>query len=191
MISEDIMIKELMNDTKDRMKSSINSLENGLATVRTGRASPVLVEQLMVNYYDQLTPLNQLATIGVPEPRMITIKPFDNSTIGEIEKSIMASELGLTPTNDGKIIRLSIPPLTEDRRKDLTKVVSQRVEEARVSVRNARRDAQNDMREFQRENLISEDELEHGQKLLQELTDQFVNDINELGEDKKEEVMHV
>ncbi len=191
MISEDIMIKELMNDTKDRMKSSINSLENGLATVRTGRASPVLVEQLMVNYYDQLTPLNQLATIGVPEPRMITIKPFDNNTIGEIEKSIMASELGLTPTNDGKIIRLSIPPLTEDRRKDLTKVVSQRVEEARVSVRNARRDAQNDMREFQRENLISEDELEHGQKLLQELTDQFVNDINELGEDKKEEVMHV
>ncbi|HAJ05983.1 MAG TPA: ribosome recycling factor [Chloroflexi bacterium] len=185
------MIKELMNDTKDRMKSSINSLENGLATVRTGRASPVLVEQLMVNYYDQLTPLNQLATIGVPEPRMITIKPFDNNTIGEIEKSIMASELGLTPTNDGKIIRLSIPPLTEDRRKDLTKVVSQRVEEARVSVRNARRDAQNDMREFQRENLISEDELEHGQKLLQELTDQFVNDINELGEDKKEEVMHV
>ena len=185
------MIKELMQDARDRMQSSIRLLEDGLATIRTGRASPVLVEKLMVNYYDQQTPLNQLASISVPEPRMLAIRPFDSSTVGEIERSIMASDLGLTPNNDGKIIRLSIPPLTEDRRKELTRVVGQRVEEARVSVRNVRRDVQNDMRDFEREKLISEDELERGQKELQKLTDQSVEKINMLGESKHDEVMHV
>ncbi len=185
------MIKELMQDARDRMQSSIRLLEDGLATIRTGRASPVLVEKLMVNYYDQQTPLNQLASISVPEPRMLAITPFDSSTVGEIERSIMASDLGLTPNNDGKIIRLSIPPLTEDRRKELTRVVGQRVEEARVSVRNVRRDVQNDMRDFEREKLISEDELERGQKELQKLTDQSVEKINMLGESKHDEVMHV
>lgn len=180
-----------MQDARDRMQSSIRLLEDGLATIRTGRASPVLVEKLMVNYYDQQTPLNQLASISVPEPRMLAITPFDSSTVGEIERSIMASDLGLTPNNDGKIIRLSIPPLTEDRRKELTRVVGQRVEEARVSVRNVRRDVQNDMRDFEREKLISEDELERGQKELQKLTDQSVEKINMLGESKHDEVMHV
>ena len=180
-----------MQDARDRMQSSIRLLEDGLATIRTGRASPVLVEKLMVNYYDQQTPLNQLASISVPEPRMLAIRPFDSSTVGEIERSIMASDLGLTPNNDGKIIRLSIPPLTEDRRKELTRVVGQRVEEARVSVRNVRRDVQNDMRDFEREKLISEDELERGQKELQKLTDQSVEKINMLGESKHDEVMHV
>lgn len=180
-----------MQDARDRMQSSIRLLEDGLATIRTGRASPVLVEKLMVNYYDKQTPLNQLASISVPEPRMLTIRPFDSSTVGEIERSIMASDLGLTPNNDGKIIRLSIPPLTEDRRKELTRVVGQRVEEARVSVRNVRRDVQNDMRDFERDKLISEDELERGQKELQKLTDQSVEKINMLGESKHDEVMHV
>ena len=185
------MIKELMQDASDRMQASISALEDGLSTIRTGRASPVLVEKLMINYYEQQTPLNQLASISIPEPRMIAIRPFDSSTVSEIERSIMASDLGLTPNNDGKIIRLSIPPLTEERRKEITKVVGQRVEEARVSVRNVRRDTQNDLRDFEREKLISEDELENGQKELQKLTDQSVENINELGESKHDEVMHV
>ncbi|HCU81127.1 MAG TPA: ribosome recycling factor [Chloroflexi bacterium] len=185
------MIKELMQDARDRMQASIGALEDGLSTIRTGRASPVLVEKLMINYYEQQTPLNQLASISVPEPRMIAIRPFDSSTVSEIERSIMASDLGLTPNNDGKIIRLSIPPLTEERRKEITKVVGQRVEEARVSVRNVRRDTQNDMRDFEREKLISEDELEQGQKELQKLTDQSVEKINTLGDSKHDEVMHV
>ncbi|MBS59913.1 MAG: ribosome recycling factor [Anaerolineaceae bacterium] len=185
------MIKELMQDARDRMQASISALEDGLSTIRTGRASPVLVEKLMINYYEQQTPLNQLASISVPEPRMIAIRPFDSSTVSEIERSIMASDLGLTPNNDGKIIRLSIPPLTEERRKEITKVVGQRVEEARVSVRNVRRDTQNDMRDFEREKLISEDELEQGQKELQKLTDQSVEKINALGDSKHDEVMHV
>lgn len=185
------MIKELLQDARDRMQASIRSLEDGLATIRTGRASPVLVEKLMVNYYEQQTPLNQLASISVPEPRMLAIRPFDSSTVGEIERSIMASDLGLTPNNDGKIIRLNIPPLTEERRKELTRVVGQRVEEARVAVRNIRRDVQNDLRDFEREKLISEDELESGQKELQNITDQSVGKINVLGESKHDEVMHV
>jgi len=185
------MIKELMQDAGDRMHASIRSLEDGLATIRTGRASPVLVEKLMINYYEQQTPLNQLASISIPEPRMIAIRPFDSSTVSEIERSIMASDLGLTPNNDGKIIRLNIPLLTEERRKEITKMVGQRVEEARVSVRNARRDTQNDMRDFGREKLLSEDELENGQKELQKLTDQSVEKINELGQSKHDEVMHV
>ena len=180
-----------MQDARDRMQASIGALEDGLSTIRTGRASPVLVEKLMINYYEQQTPLNQLASISVPEPRMIAIRPFDSSTVSEIERSIMASDLGLTPNNDGKIIRLSIPPLTEERRKEITKVVGQRVEEARVSVRNVRRDTQNDMRDFEREKLISEDELEQGQKELQKLTDQSVEKINTLGDSKHDEVMHV
>ena len=185
------MIKELMQDASDRMQASISALEDGLSTIRTGRASPVLVEKLMINYYEQQTPLNQLASISIPEPRMIAIRPFDSSTVSEIERSIMASDLGLTPNNDGKIIRLSIPPLTEERRKEITKVVGQRVEEARVSVRNVRRDIQNDLRDFEREKLISEDELENGQKELQQLTDQSVEKINVLGDSKHDEVMHV
>ena len=185
------MIKELMQDARDRMQASIRSLEDGLATIRTGRASPVLVEKLMVNYYEQQTPLNQLASISVPEPRMLAIRPFDSSNVGEIERSIMASDLGLTPNSDGKIIRLNIPPLTEERRKELTRVVGQRVEEARVAVRNIRRGVQNDIRDFEREKLISEDELESGQKELQNITDQSVEKINMLGESKNDEVMHV
>ena len=185
------MIKELIQDVRDRMQASISALEDGLSTIRTGRASPVLVEKLMINYYEQQTPLNQLASISIPEPRMIAIRPFDSSTVSEIERSIMASDLGLTPNNDGKIIRLSIPPLTEERRKEITKVVGQRVEEARVSVRNVRRDIQNDLRDFEREKLISEDELENGQKELQQLTDQSVEKINVLGDSKHDEVMHV
>ena len=185
------MIKEALQDAESRMQAAVRVLQDDLATMRTGRASPLLVEKLSVIYYDQPTPLNQLATISVPESRLLAIRPFDPSSIKEIERAILASDLGLTPNNDGKLIRLAIPALTEERRKDLLKIVGKRLEEARVSVRNVRRDAQNDMREFEREKLISEDELERGQKNLQDLTDKHVEQINSIGKQKETEIMQV
>ena len=185
------MVKEALQDASDRMQASVRVLEDELVTIRTGRASPLLVEKLMVNYYEQPTPLNQLATISVPDPRLLAIRPFDASSLAEIERSILASDLGLTPNNDGNIIRLSIPRLTEERRRELTRVVGHRVEESRVAVRNVRRDTQNDMREFERERIISEDELQRGLKDLQRLTDESVETINALGEHKHDEIMQV
>ena len=185
------MVKDALHDSSDRMQASVRVLEDELATIRTGRASPLLVEKLMVNYYEQPTPLNQLATISVPEPLLLAIRPFDASSLAEIERSILASDLGLTPNNDGKIIRLSIPRLTEERRRELTRVVGHRVEETRVAVRNVRRDTQNDMREFEREKIISEDELQRGMKDLQRLTDESVETIIALGERKHDEIMQV
>ncbi len=185
------MVKEAIKDASERMQVSVRVLQDELATIRTGRASPLLLEKLMVSYFEQPTPLNQLATISVPEPRLLAIRPFDASSLGEIERSILASDLGLTPNNDGKIIRLSIPPLTEERRRELTRVVGQRVEEVRIAVRNVRRDSQSDMREFEREKIISEDELQRGLKDLQRLTDESVETINALGEHKQDEIMQV
>ncbi|MFQ5408191.1 MAG: ribosome recycling factor [Anaerolineales bacterium] len=185
------MVKEALRDAESRMSSAVRVLQDDLATMRTGRASPLLVEKLSVIYYDQPTPLNQLATISVPEPRLLAIRPFDPASIKNIEKAILASDLGLTPTNDGKLIRLAIPTLTEERRRDLLKIVGSRLEDARVAVRNVRRDAQNDMREFEREKLISEDELERGQKDLQDLTDRQIERINDVGKKKEEEIMQV
>lgn len=173
------------------MKGAIQSLENDLAVIRTGRASPALVEKLSIDYYDTPTPLMQLASISVPEPRSILIKPFDPSTVKTIEKAILASDLGLTPNNDGKSIRLNLPPLTEERRRDLVKVVNGRLEEGRVSVRNVRRDAQNDMRDFEKDKLISEDELKRGEDDLQKLTDRYIDEINARGEEKEKEIMEV
>lgn len=185
------MIKEALQDAESRMQSAARVLHDDLATMRTGRASPLLVEKLSVMYYDQPTPLNQLATITVPEPRLLAVRPFDPSSIKDIERAILASDLGLTPTNDGKIIRLAIPMLTEERRRELLKVVGNRLEDARVAVRNVRRDTQNDLREFEREKLISEDELARAQKELQELTDKYVEQINGIGHTKEEEIMQV
>ena len=185
------MVKEALQDASDRMQASVRVLEEELATIRTGRASPLLVEKLMVNYYEQPTPLNQLATISVPEPRLLAIRPFDSSALTEIERSIQASDLGLTPNNDGKIIRLSIPSLTEERRRELTRVVGHRVEEARVAVRNVRRDSQNDMRDYEREKIVSEDDLQRGLKDLQQITDESVSEISALGENKRDEIMQV
>ena len=185
------MVKEAIQDAYQRMQASANVLRDELATIRTGRASPALVEKLMVNYYEQSTPLNQLATISVPEARLLAIRPFDASSLVEIERSILASDLGLTPNNDGKIIRLTIPELTEDRRRELTRVVGQRVEDARVAVRNVRRDVQKDIRDFERENIISEDEMHLGMRELQRLTDESIQDINVLGENKHDEIMRV
>jgi ribosome recycling factor len=185
------MVKEALQEAEAHMKSALKTLEDSLATLRTGRASPALVEKLLVEYYDVPTPLMQLATISSPEPRLLAIKPFDPSSIKTIEKGILASDLGLTPTNDGKLIRLVIPPLTEDRRKELVKVVHHRAEETRISVRNIRRDAHNDLRDFEKEKVISEDELKRGEEELQKSTDRFIEKVDEAVKHKEKEIMEV
>ncbi|HUV15032.1 MAG TPA: ribosome recycling factor [Pelolinea sp.] len=185
------MIKELINDAEKRMRSAIQSLEDDLAGVRTGRASPALIEKLSVEYYGSPVPLMQLATISVPEPRQLLIKPFDIGSVKDIEKAILASDLGLTPMNDGKVIRLNLPPLTEERRRDLTKFVNNRLEDARIAVRNVRRDSIKDLRDFEQEKMISEDDLKHGEDGIQKLTDKIVEEISEVGKNKEHEIMEI
>jgi ribosome recycling factor len=185
------MVNEALAEAETRMKGAVHALEEDLGTIRTGRASPVLVEKLPVEYYGTMTPLMQLATISAPEPRMLMIRPFDPGTLQQIERAIMASDLGLTPSNDGKIIRLNIPPLTEERRQELVRVVRSRVEEARVAARNVRRDILNDLREFEREKVISEDQLKRGEDELQKLTDHYIKEINDQGDRKETEVLEV
>lgn len=185
------MIKEALKEAEARMKASIQSLEDDLAGIRTGRATPALVEKLSVEYYGTPTPLKQLATISIPEPRQILIKPFDASSIKDIERAIQTSDLGLNPGNDGKAIRLNLPPLTEDRRKELVKVVQGRLEEARISVRNIRRDSIKDMRDFEEEKLVTEDDLKRGESTIQELTDGITEKINDIGETKEREILAV
>ena len=185
------MIKEILSDAEHRMRSAMQVLHDDLAAVRTGRASPALVEKLPIEYYGTPTPLQQLASISIPEPRTITIKPFDATTLKVIEKAIQTSDLGLNPNNDGKVIHLNLPPLNEERRRDLVKHVKERLEESRIAVRNIRRDAHNDMRDFEKEKLISEDDLERGETDLQKLTDHFVEEIGEHGKKKEVEIMEV
>jgi ribosome recycling factor len=185
------MLKEAHTEAEERMKGALEALEEDLSGIRTGRASPALVEKLSVEYYGMPTPLMQLATISVPESRMLMIRPFDGTTLRAIERAIMASDLGLTPNNDGKVIRLNLPPLTEERRHDLVKLVHNRLEEARVAVRNVRRDGIKDLREFEHEKLISEDELEEGEDNLQKLTDKYIEMVNEVGVRKEKEIMEV
>ena len=185
------MIEDALKEAKEKMQASVTALQDDLAAIRTGRASPALVEKLSVEYYGQPTPLMQLASISVPEPRQLLIRPFDMGSLKDIEKAIQTSDLGLTPSNDGKVIRLSLPMLTEERRVELTRVVQARVEEARVSVRNTRRDTIKDMREFEAEKLISEDDLHRGEEDTQKLTDDHIKQIDGHGEAKEKEVMEV
>jgi ribosome recycling factor len=188
---ETVVIKDILTDAEHRMRTAIQVLHDDLGAIRTGRASPALVEKLPVEYYGAPTPLQQLASISVPEPRTLMIKPFDASTIKTIEKAIQASDLGLNPNNDGKVIHLNLPPLTEERRRDLVKHVHHRLEESRIAIRNIRRDAHNDMRDFEKEKLISEDDLERGEEDLQKLTDRFIEEIGEQGKKKEAEIMEV
>ena len=185
------VIKETVKEAETRMKSAIQNLEESLATIRTGRASPALVEKMPIDYYGAPTPLMQLASISVPEPRALLIRPFDASSLKTIERAIIASDLGLTPNNDGKVIRLNLPPLTEERRRDLVKVVHSRLEEARVAVRNVRRDLVKDLREFENEKMISDDDLKKGEEELQKLTDKMIVQIDEIGKRKEKEIMEV
>lgn len=185
------MLKDVMAETRGKMAKAIEVLVEDLRGIRTGRASPALVERIVVEYYGTITPLNQVATISVPEPRLLTIRPWETNMIAPIEKAILKSELGLTPTNDGKLIRLAIPRLSEERRNDLIKMVGRRVEEAKVAIRNIRRDAIDTLKEFQDEKTISEDEFFHGRDEIQELTDEYVAEADRVGERKGEEIRDV
>ena len=185
------MLNDIQEDAKKRMQGAIQALENDLMRIRTGRAAPALVEQIRVSYYDVPTPLQQLASISVPEPRALLIRPFDPSTLKEIERGILASDVGLTPNNDGKVIRLNLPVLTEDRRKELVKIVNRRAEDARIAVRNVRRDLIRDLRDYENEKMISEDEQKQGEDDLQKVTDRFVENIDQVYNAKEEEILEV
>ena len=185
------MIKDLLKEADTRMHAAIQNLDDDLSGIRTGRATPALVERLQVEYFGAPTPLVQLASISVPEPRSLLIKPFDPTSLKNVERAILVSELGLTPNNDGKQIRLNLPALTEDRRRELVKVVHTRLEECRISVRNTRRDLHNDMRELEKEKLVSEDDLKRGEDELQKITDRYIEEINKHGLKKEQEIMEV
>ena len=185
------MIKEILREADMRMHAAIQNLDDDLAGIRTGRATPALVERLPIDYYGVPTPLMQLATISVPEPRSLLIKPFDPSSAKSIERAILASDLGITPNNDGKQIRLNLPTLTGERRRELVKVVHGRLEECRIAVRNIRRDLHKDMRDFEKEKLISEDDLKRGEEELQKVTDHNIEEINKHGLHKEREIMEV
>lgn len=183
------MINDLMRDAKGRMQTALDVLNDDLVGIRTGRASPALVEKLQVEYYGSELTLIQLATISVPEARQLMIRPFDGSSLRAIERAIQASDLGLTPSNDGKVIRLNLPPLTEERRRDLVRMVNNRLEDARVAVRNIRRDTLKDLRDFEKEKMISEDELHQGEDELQDLTNVMIDQVAVIGKRKEEEIM--
>ncbi len=182
---------EITKDARDRMRKAVETLRHELASVRTGRASPGLVEHVRVEYHGTPTPLNQLATISTPDPRLIVIQPWDRSTLGAIEKGILKSDLGLNPSNDGSVIRLGIPPLTEDRRRELVKHIRKRVEEARVAVRNIRRDGHDRIRRLEHEHEISKDELHRSEADLQKLTDERIQEIDKVGQEKETELLAV
>lgn len=185
------MIRELLRDAETRMVGAVNALENDLATFRTGRASPHLLDRVKVEAYGAEVALNQVASVSVPEPQQLAIRPYDANILSEIERAILKSDIGITPSNDGKIIRLTMPRLTEERRRDLSRQVGRRVEEAKVAVRNIRRDALNDLREFKNETLIGEDAFYAAQDDLQELTDRYIEQIEEAGAEKEREIMEV
>ncbi|MEM7335163.1 MAG: ribosome recycling factor [Chloroflexota bacterium] len=185
------MVNEFLEDAESRMKGAITSLNDDLNGFRTGRASPALVEKLPVEMYGSEMPLYQMASISVPEASQIAIKPYDANAIPAIERALMKSDIGIMPNNDGKLIRLNIPRLTEERRRDLTKLVGKRIEEGKVAVRNVRRDVLNDLRDLQKESEITEDDLKKGQDDLQGLTDKFVKQIDDIGKDKNAEIMEV
>jgi len=184
-------MEEVLADTDKRMEKSVEALQSDLVNIRTGRASPSLVERLQVEYYGTDIPLNQIATISVPEPRLLVIRPYDPSSLGDIERAILKSELGLTPANDGKVIRLSIPRLTEERRVELVKMVQKRVEEARIAVRNCRRDGLQELKDLEKEKLISEDDFYRYKDKMQELTDGRIEEIDEIGAAKEKQIMEV
>ena len=183
------MVDEVFSDLKDRMEKTINTLQRDFKKVRTGRASASLLDGIRVDYYGTATPLNQMASVSVPEARLILIQPWDNKMIGDVEKAILKSELGLTPMNDGKVIRISIPPLSEQRRKELGKVVKKMAEEAKVAVRNIRRDANEMLKDLEKEKEISEDQKFRAQDEVQKITDDFIKKVDQVAQEKDKEIM--
>jgi len=184
-------MQDVLDNCKKRMKKAIQSLEKEFSKLRTGRASITLLEDLKVDYYGTLTPLNQLASISTPDSRTLAIQPWDRNAFGEIEKAIMKSDLGLNPVNDGKIIRINIPPLTEERRKELVKVAKKFAEDAKIAIRNVRRDANETLKKMKNEKELTEDEMHRGQDEVQKITDSFVQKVEEVFSKKEKEIMEI
>jgi ribosome recycling factor len=185
------MYKQVHKDTEQRMKKSIEFLKENLASIRAGRANPKLLDKIRVNYYGTPTPINQLSNISVPEPRCLLIQPWDMSALKEIEKSINASDLGINPSNDGKVIRLMIPELTEERRKDLLKVIKKEIENAKVALRNERRDANELVKKMEKNSEITKDDLKNSEVEVQKLTDQYIKIIDAIYDEKEKEILEV
>jgi ribosome recycling factor len=184
-------VETSLADALDKMKKAVSVLHEELGGIRTGRASPAILSRISVDYYGTQVPINQLASFSVPEPRLLVLQPFDKGAISSMEKALQSSDLGLTPSNDGNVIRLSFPPLTEERRKELTKVTHQRGEEARVAVRNVRRHHKDEMEKLEHDHSISEDDLKRAERELQKLTDQHVAEIDQVVGHKETELMEV
>jgi ribosome recycling factor len=185
------MLSEIMKDAESRMKKSIEVLRQDLATLRAGRATPALLDKIFVDYYGAPTPINQLSNISVPEPRMLVIQPYDKSVINEIEKAILKSDLGVNPSNDGSVIRIVIPQLTEERRKELVKIVNKKGEEEKVAIRNIRRDANDRGKQLEKEKKVTEDELRKFLDDIQKITDKYVDEVAKVVERKEKEIMEV
>lgn len=188
---ESLMIKDIFSSHEDRIGKSIDALKRDYSSLRAGRATPALLDRIMVEYYGAPTPVNQVANISVPEPRMITIQPWDKGMIQDIEKAIMKSDLGLNPNSDGVIIRLSIPQLTQERRVELAKTIHKKAEEAKVAVRNIRRDANDAIKKLEKDKTINEDENKKAQEDMQKLIDKYIKEIDHLMEIKEKEIMEV
>ena len=184
-------MKSVIQNTESRMEKSIVALENEFNALRTGRASAALFDKITVDYYGQPTPLSQVATISIPEARLVVIQPWDKTLIGAIEKALLTSELSLNPNNDGKLIRINIPPLTEDRRRELVKVAKNTAENSRVAIRNIRRDAVDAVKKMEKSKEITEDELKQAQDSIQRVTDVFITQVNEILDRKEQEIMEV
>jgi len=184
-------IDSAMKDATHKMEQAVSHLKDDLSGIRTGRATPAVLNRITVEYYGTPVPLNQLASMSVPEPRLLQVQPFDKNAIGAIEKAIMSSDLGITPSNDGNVIRLAFPQLTEERRKELVKQVHHRAEDGRVAVRNVRRHTKEEMEKLEREGGISEDDLIRAEKELQKLTDRFVAEVDQIQGHKEQELMEV
>ncbi len=184
-------MKETISSAESRMKKSIAALEDEFKTIRTGRASAALFDQVKVEAYGTPTPLSQVATVSVPEARLVVIQPWDKGLLSEIERAIQKSELSVNPSNDGKVIRISIPPLTEDRRKEFVKIAKNMAEQSRVAIRNIRRDANDTLKKKQKGSEITEDDEKKGADEIQKLTDSFIKDINEILDKKEKEIMEI
>lgn len=185
------MVDDVLSETEDKMKKAIEALKRDMQNIRTGRATPGLIERIQVEYYGSTSYLNQLAGINAPEPRLLVVQPWDKNAFGAIEKAIQKSELGLNPTNDGKVIRVPIPPLTEQRRKEMVKVVKNKVEEGKVSVRNIRRDHITDLKELLHEKLISEDDEKRAQEKIDQLSNRYIHEAEVVGQHKEQEILEV
>lgn len=184
-------MKEIIDKTKEKMEKSIAALERELGTIRAGRANPTVLDRIMVDYYGASTPINQMASISVAEARILVVQPFDATQLKPIEKAIQASELGINPTNDGRVLRIAFPQLTEDRRKELCKQVSKICEESKVAVRNIRRDGMDKIKAKKKANEITEDDVKDAEKDIQKLTDKYVEQVDKIGEAKDKEIMEI